>query len=205
MWGFFICIKTINLLIVIIDLSLYLGEIMSTEKQDTTENTETEELDAMEEMEDEGTIDLIKDLLDNLVPPTEVKIVDLYGNEYELRTKIAARSQIKLIRKFEEVTKELSFAQFFDADEEINSRSMINAIVKMTIKEEIMDAIEVCFGIAHPRALQQAIGCAASDEYAPKNPKALDLFGLEDILSAILPLFLGLIKKGANALTLLAQ
>ena len=175
---------------------------MSTEKQDTTENTETEELDTMEEND---SLNIISDFLEKLVPPTEIKIVDLYDNEYELRTKISARSQIKLIRKFEEVTKQLSFTDFFSLEDTIDSRSIINAIIKAAGNEEIMEAIEVCFGIAHPRALQQAIGCSASDEYAPKNPKALDLFGLEDILSAILPLFLGLIKKGAKTLTLLAQ
>lgn len=173
---------------------------MSKEKNDTNEIEDTEM-----ELEEESSLDLINDVLEKLVPPEEVSIVDIYGNKYELRTKIAARSQIKLIRKFEEVTKDLSFSQFFSADEEIDSRAVIGAIMKMVTKEEIMDGVESCFQIAHPQALKEAIKHAGSDPYAPKKPKALDVFGLEDILSAIIPLFLGLIKKGAMTLTLLAQ
>ena len=176
---------------------------MSKEKNNTNEIEEMEELEESEE--EESQIDLITSVLDKLVPPSEILIEDIYGNKYELRTKIPARSQIKLLRKFEEVTEEIKLSDFFSLDEEINSRTMIRAIMKMATKEEVMNGIEICFGIAHPLALKNAISEAKSDEYAPKKPKALDLFSLEDTLSAILPLFLGLIKKGATTLTLLAQ
>jgi len=65
-----------------------------------TEEIENEEINSEEELED-GATDLVQLFLDKLVPPTEVKIQDLYGQEYELRTKISARSQIKLVREFE--------------------------------------------------------------------------------------------------------
>ena len=106
---------------------------------------------------------------------------------------------------FEEVTKGIKITDFLSIDENITSGSMIKAIMKMATKEEIMNGIEECFMIAHPVALKEAINEAKGNENAPKKPKALDLFSLEDILSAILPLFLGLIKKGATTLTLLAQ
>jgi len=176
---------------------------MSKDTKDTEMTEEIEDMEDMEEVED--TVDLIRGVLNKLVPPTEVRIDDMYGNEYELRTKISARSQIKLLRKFEEVTNELKLTDFMSMDDEINSGVMIRAIMKMATKEEIMNGIEGCFTIAHPIALKKAVEAAKGDEYAPKKPKALDLFSLEDILSAIFPLFLGLIKKGAKTLTLLAQ
>ena len=172
---------------------------MSKEKNDTNE------IEEIEEIEEDDQLDLITSVLDKLVPPTEITIEDLYGNKYYLRAKISARSQIKLLRKFEEVTKGIKITDFLSIDENITSGSMIKAIMKMATKEEIMNGIEECFMIAHPVALKQAINEAKGDENAPKKPKALDLFSLEDILSAILPLFLGLIKKGATTLTLLAQ
>ena len=118
-----------------------------------------EMMEEMEEIEDgqEDPTDIIRSVLEKLVPPSEVQIEDMYGNNYELRTKISARSQIKLLRKFEEVTKEVRMADFISMDEEINSGLMIRAIMKMATKEEIMTGIESCFSIAHPHSLKKAI------------------------------------------------
>ena len=169
-----------------------------------TEEIENEEINSEEELED-GATDLVQRFLDKLVPPTEVKIQDLYGQEYELRTKISARSQIKLVREFEKAMKEIKLNELFSAEQEITSASIVNALMKVAIKDEVMNSVDKCFQIAHPNAFDTAKKNAKNDEYAPKKPTPLDLFSLEDILSAILPLFLGLIKKGANLLTLLAQ
>tara|TARA_R100000278_G_scaffold82201_1_gene63230 strand:- start:1768 stop:2289 length:522 start_codon:yes stop_codon:yes gene_type:complete len=169
-----------------------------------TEEIENEEINSEEELED-GATDLVQLFLDKLVPPTEVKIQDLYGQEYELRTKISARSQIKLVREFEKAMKEIKLNELFSAEQEITSASIVNALMKVAIKDEVMNSVDKCFQIAHPNAFDTAKKNAKNDEYAPKKPTPLDLFSLEDILSAILPLFLGLIKKGANLLTLLAQ
>ena len=169
-----------------------------------TEEIENEEINSEEELED-GATDLVQLFLDKLVPPTEVKIQDLYGQEYELRTKISARSQIKLVREFEKAMKEIKLNELFSAEQEITSASIVNALMKVAIKDEVMNSYDKCFQIAHPNAFDTAKKNAKNDEYAPKKPTPLDLFSLEDILSAILPLFLGLIKKGANLLTLLAQ
>jgi len=168
------------------------------------EEIENEEMNSEEEFEGEAT-DLVQLFLEKLVPPTEVKIQDLYGQEYELRTRISARRQIKLVREFEKAMKEIKLNELFSAEQEITSSSIINAIMKVAIKDEVMNSIDKCFQIAHPNAFDTAKKNAKNDEYAPKKPTPLDLFSLEDMLSAILPLFLGLIKKGANLLTLLAQ
>ena len=77
-------------------------------------------------------------------------------------------------------------------------------MMKLAVKDQVLNAIDSCFQIAHPKAFESAKKNSKKDPYAPKKPTALDLFGLEDILSSILPLFLGLIKKGATVLTLLA-
>lgn len=170
---------------------------MSKENNEVNETIENE-------IEDDS-LDLIRDVLDKLVPPSNVEIEDIFGNKYDLKTKISARSQIQLLRKFEQITKELKLSDFFQEDEEINTRSIISAIMKLAIDEEIMNGIEKCFHIAHNSTFEKAKNhCSESDD-SVDNPTALDLFGLEDILSAIIPLFLGLIKKGTKTLTLLAQ
>lgn len=168
---------------------------MSTEEKEEIQNEEL--------MDDAG--DLISLFLEKLVPPEEIKISDLYGEQYELRTKISARSQIKLIREFEAGMKGIKLSDMIDSDVELTSSVILGAVMKVAVKDEVLGSIEKCFQIAHPSALNSAKANAKNDPHAPKKPTALDLFGLEDILGAILPLFLGLIKKGANVLTLLAQ
>ena len=160
-----------------------------------------------EELEEEAleSVDLIQNFLEKIVPPSEVKIEDLYGDKYELRTRISARNQIKLVREFEKAMKEIKLTELFAADQEITSASIISAMMKVSMKEQVTESIDKCFQIAHPNAFETAKKNAKADPYAPKKPTPLDLFSLEDIMSAILPLFLGLIKKGANVLTLLAQ
>ena len=173
---------------------------MSTE-QETNEIEETEELDGTED----DSVDIVRDFLSKIVPPTEVSIEDLYGQEYSLRTKISARSQIQLVREFEKGIKDIALTDLFEMDEEINSSSIIRAIMKVSTKEAVLSSVDKCFLIAHPSAFESAKKGAKNDPYAPKKPTPIDLFSLEDILSAVLPLFLGLIKKGTNVLTLLAQ
>ena len=173
---------------------------MSTE-QETNEIEETEELDGTED----DSVDIVRDFLSKIVPPTEVSIEDLYGQEYSLRTKISARSQIQLVREFEKGIKDIALTDLFEMDEEINSSSIIRAIMKVSTKEAVLSSVDKCFQITHPSAFESAKKGAKNDPYAPKKPTPIDLFSLEDILSAVLPLFLGLIKKGTNVLTLLAQ
>tara|TARA_R110000824_G_scaffold286394_2_gene474562 strand:+ start:445 stop:963 length:519 start_codon:yes stop_codon:yes gene_type:complete len=168
------------------------------------EELDREETDSEEE-QIEDSVDLVKHFLDKIVPPTEVRIQDLYGEEYELKTRISARSQIKLVREFEMGMKDIKFEELFSMDAEINSATILRAMMKVAVKDQVLDSIDRCFKIAHPQALESAKKNARNDPHAPKKPTSLDVFGLEDILSAILPLFLGLVKKGANVLTLLAQ
>ena len=84
------------------------------------EELDREETDSEEE-QIEDSVDLVKHFLDKIVPPTEVRIQDLYGEEYELKTRISARSQIKLVREFEMGMKDIKFEELFSMDAEINS------------------------------------------------------------------------------------
>lgn len=169
---------------------------MSTEEIEEIEN---------EELMDESAGDLISLFLEKLVPPDEIIIHDLYGEQYELRTRISARSQIKLIREFEKGMKGVSLKEVIAPDEELTTSVIIGAVMKVAVKDAVLNSVDKCFQIAHPHAMDSARANAKNDPHAPKKPTALDLFGLEDILGAILPLFLGLTKKGANLLALLAQ
>ena len=38
--------------------------------------------------------ELIRDLLDKIVPPDSIEIQDLYGNSYTLKSRVSARVQI---------------------------------------------------------------------------------------------------------------
>lgn len=147
---------------------------------------------------------ILSGFLDKLVAPTTIKIKDVYGNEYELSAKVSARVQIKIGREFERAMSAINTENLFE-DMDPGVGGMVKAFVGIAGQEGVLDALDNCFSIAHSSALATATKAAKKDKTMVKNPTAMDLFSLEDILGAVLPLFLGLIQKGATILTKIAQ
>ena len=151
----------------------------------------------------EGT-NILSGFLDNLVPPTDINVVDIYGNEYQLKSKVSARVQIKIGREFESAMKDLDIGDIFgNMDETVSG--MVSSFMSLAGNENVLEAIDNCFQVAHSSAYLSAVKAAKKDKSMVKNPTAVDLFSLEDILGGVLPLFLGLIQKGAAVLTKIAQ
>ena len=148
----------------------------------------------------ETEADLIRGLLDQIVPPDSIEIQDLYGNSYTLKSRVSARSQIKIGREFEKAIDGLSVSEILDG-ESLGIQGIISAFIKIASEDKVLKGIDKCFQIAHHGPYKKTLAIAKKDEDMPKNPTAIDFFALEDILGGVLPLFLGLLRKGAGILT----
>ena len=144
--------------------------------------------------------ELIRDLLDKIVPPDSIEIQDLYGNSYTLKSRVSARVQIKIGREFEKAIDGLDIADIL-GQQSLGVAGIISAFIKVASEDKILKGIDKCFQLAHPSAYKSALALAKKDDDMPKNPAAIDMFALEDILGGVLPLFLGLLRKGAGLLT----
>ena len=62
----------------------------------------SEELD-IKEQEGSDLLDSLKTFLEDLVPPKEVRVSDVLGNEYDIICSVSARKQIKILREFDKI------------------------------------------------------------------------------------------------------
>lgn len=134
-------------------------------------------------------LDTIRSLFDQLVPPENVVVVDVFGGEHRLRP-FSARAQIVVMRKLEALLKTDVGA---DSVASGNIRTIVAGIVNAVSNEAAIAAIAEAFTAAHPAAVKGAMKTAASHE-APANDAA-DLFGIEEMVAGLAPFFLGLLRR----------
>ena len=130
-----------------------------------------------------GEIDIVA-FLEKLVPPETVTIKDINGNSFTLPGIIAARQQIKVFRRFKELMEDggnlegkLSGISLGD---NLNVKSIAKGILSVISDEEVIEELGSIFTIAYPNAIEG-------------DP--LDLFPIEEVVSAIVPLCLNFLKK----------
>lgn len=144
-----------------------------------------------------GGADALVKLLDTLVPPDKVCIYDIFNKKHEFPTTISARCQIKVLREFDRIKK-------IDVGEisGIDMSNIINTIISLASNEEVLRSISRCFAVAHPRVLASVKKRADKEKvsYEEGDFCAADLFPLEEMVSAIVPLFLRLAKRGGAAI-----
>ena len=167
---------------------------MSTEQ---TEEISEEEIKTNEEI----SIDIDK-LLEKLVPPDEIVILDIFGNEYKKPAIVSARKQIKVIRSFQ---KALSFAGESKLNMSDGVVSLIDYIVEIATDEKVMDCLGDCFTYAYPDVVEKSVVYAKDASISVDQNPALDLFSIEDIAGSIIPLFVRLAKKSGGAIKILTS
>ena len=148
---------------------------------------------ATQNEEQQDVVAPIRDMLDTLVPPDNLEISDVMGNKYELSSFISARSQVKILRIFEEL-------QFGDIDMDFNGSvpEIMTKVLKLVSTDEVMSALDQAFKLSHPLAYSEAT--LRADEKKIDYQDALDLFPIEEIVRAIIPLFLRLAQTGGQAM-----
>lgn len=168
---------------------------MPKEVQVQEENIEINE-------ENEAALDLTK-MLETLVPPTTVTVVDVYGNDYEATAVCSARAQIQILRKFEELQTLPAIANQLGDDIAIGDvGSIANLIVRVASDPVVLSGVASAFEIGHPKIYTQALK-AAKKNGLKEVEDAADLFPIEELVAAVLPLFLRLLRKSAGAINAL--
>lgn len=146
----------------------------------------------------EEAIDGMRTLMESLVPPDDVTITDIFGTEYTVTTKISARSQIKIIRELE------SCADIDLGVSSIQELSLPALVFKVAANEQLLEMVGRCMSIAFPLVVSNAEATAKEKGVAYEEPSAIDLFSVEEVVSAIVPLFLRVAKKTGSVLTILS-
>jgi len=142
----------------------------------------------------------IKSLLDVLVPPEELLIVDIFGNEYTVSAVCSARVQIKVLRKLDKL-RELSLVQEVVGEMDFNAngiQGIIDALMRVSAEDEVVELLAGAFEIAHTLPYAKAKKSAKSNKVTFQD--AADLFPVEEIIGAVVPLFIRLARRGATAI-----
>lgn len=153
-------------------------------------------------------VDPLQELIDRLVPPKAVEIVDLLGNAYRIPTTVSARQNVKLVRELQEMLSEpavLRAVSRFDSTGGAGLAEMVVQVAGVVSSEEVIDHFAIAFEHAHPAVLLEARLNWLKDDPTRTQAQAADLdgadlFAVEELASAILPLFVGLAKRSVGML-----
>ena len=161
-----------------------------------------EETDKAAEQAALGALD-IKSVFEKLVPPKTINISDIFGNEYSLVSTVSARKQVVILREFEKIQDIQQQVELTDG----SIAGIVDFISSICQQEEFLLALCRCFNTAHPKLVQEVKAKAKKakvdfeeGEYAPA-----DLFALEELAAAIVPLFIRLARRAGMALTTVVQ
>ena len=146
--------------------------------------------DDQEAVETDNYFGSMASMLEALVPPKEVVVTDVKGNEHRLPGAIPARRQIKVFREFQAIIKNPEVASRFNEDDEFSTVSVVNTLMSIAFHEEVLNSLGTAFKEAFPEAV---IG----------DP--LDEFALEEVVAALVPLLLRFVKRAGKTLAGIGQ
>lgn len=146
-----------------------------------------------------------KTFLDKLVLPREVVVTDLSGKEWRVHSSVSARKTVLVSRHLQNAVSEPAVARASAAmDQLVQADDLAGAVVHaigLVASEEVVGHLARAFGAAHPdvvRSAWEARPTYASNEAVPDDAAA-DLFALEELAAGVLPLFVGLARRSAQA------
>lgn len=143
-----------------------------------------------------AAVTAITDLLDQLVPPEDVEIVDVYGGRHRLRARLPARAQVLVLRHLEAV---FSADVGEDLRQTLQTRgygAALALVARAAANEDVLAGLARAFAAAHPSALAEARSRAVDQPVTD----AADLFGVEEMAAALLPFFLAPLRRMAGVL-----
>jgi hypothetical protein len=134
----------------------------------------------------------IEELLNKLVPKSDVVIKDCWGNEISLPSALPARRQIKVFRIFKEIAAHESITGTMAATgATLDAGVLIDLVMQVASDDEVSELLGKAFAEAHPDALDG------------KDP--LDVLPVEEILAGLVPFFVRFLQRGVAAMGSLSQ
>lgn len=146
-----------------------------------------------------NSMDGLQKILETLVPPGSIEVEDINGKKHTLPSAVPARRQIALLR----IVQEMQAVAVSDAEVAALGKLLISGggergvpaalgalIVELADNEKFLALLGKAFETAHPSACREG------------NP--LDLFGVEELVAGLVPLFVRILKRAGSALGALA-
>lgn len=143
----------------------------------------------------EQDLSSLTNLLETLMPPTNISIEDVFGEVYEVSSIVSARKQILIMREFDKI-KKLEEPLPLDISD---VPSIIDSFIKISTNEVIFEVLCKCFEVAHKKIVVKSRTKSSQDEQ-----HVGDLFAIEEIVSGIIPLFIRLARKTSQAIKALS-
>ena len=142
------------------------------------------------------------ELINILVPPDEISVTDIFGKTHHLPSSCSARAQIKIIREFEAI-KDLPVAENAMSSVSANSgmAGVVSALVSVATDPQVLGTIASSFGLAFPATVAEVKKTAA--DAGLEFEDAADLFAIEELVSAIIPLCFRPMQRGVQAMSAL--
>jgi len=165
-------------------------------------NNETATVAEIEETPQQTPNMDFQSLLDILVPPTSINITDIFGTEYNIPSACSARAQIKILQQLDKLKNNQTVKGVLDNGFSFDEISeLVGIIVSVASDPEVMTGIANAFAVAHPRPYANAK--ARAKEEGVEFEDAADLFSVEELAGAVVPLFIRLVRKGTSAIAAL--
>jgi len=134
----------------------------------------------------------LQELIKKLVPQDNLTIKDIFGDEHEINTSVSARKQIKVVRIFDNVK---------DIPIEIGQGNLMQTLLQVAQNETVLLALAEIFEIAYPQVVAQTQKVAKKKKVIfEKKGSVADLFPLEEVIDAIVPLFIRVVKRTHQAI-----
>ena len=136
-------------------------------------------------------------LFETLVPPKSVEIENVFGTKKTVSSFISARNQIKVLREFDKIKDVIGE---FDLTQ--SGEGLFASIISVASNENVLNTICDCFYAVNETFVVESIKEAKENGIKIKNSAeaCADLFGLEEMVSAIIPLFLRMLKRATQAM-----
>ena len=140
----------------------------------------------------------IQGILETLVPPENIEITNIFGDKFTVSGVCSARKQIKILRQIDKI-RELGS----DLEIEGSVSGFINGIVSLASNEDILGILSEVFGDTYPKELELSKKTAKKNKVDFEEGKfaSADLFPLEEMAAAIVPLFIRLARRTGQAIT----
>lgn len=150
--------------------------------------------EAPSEQEKKSLSDMRK-IIDTMVPPKTVEVVDVLGNEYRLPGAVSARVQVEILRVVEGLSSLPAGALFSGSTGD--TKGLVAMLSVLAREPLVLTALAEAFALAHPAALAKALLAVRAEGIEAND--AADAFAVEEIVAALVPLFVRLAKRGASA------
>ena len=138
-------------------------------------------------------------LFDLLVPPDEVVIEDIWGNTYKAPGRVSASRQIAVMRIVREImahrAADDALAALSGAADAGGAPRMIAHLLTVVADEVLVERFAAAFVAAHPQITEAARAAATARGETSLAPT--DLFAIEEMAAALVPLF---VRLGRRAL-----